>query len=294
LDKFPARLAPTNILDFVSQLGRDYAIYYLNPSFGLFFEQLYLRPHQLVYEMKADPPGSYLPPTATPEEIQENQKFWSQVEQTSLKSLPRYLADNDWDADRVSVDYSVALDFWGVELQRANRLPEAAAAFAEACSVNTNNLMAKFNLEYNERLQKGDRQPLAESDTMDRALSYYGSVPMIIKYNGPPDEPNVDMAFGQMLAQGGNLHQGAALFERRLELLPNDIPAEMAVAKTLVDTGRPDRALQLTHEIRSQTRALPDELFWVESVACLTRTNYEEAERILQEGDRQEPDNPVR
>ncbi len=294
LDKFPPRLAPTNVVDFISQLGRDYAIYYLNPSFGYFFEQFYLRPHQLVYEMKADPPDSYLPPPPTPAEIQENQKFWSQVEQTSLKRLPAYLADDDWDADRVSVDYSVALDFWGVELQRANHLADAHAAFAEACSVNTNNLMARFNLEYNEQLQKGNRQPLANNDTMDRALSFYGSVPTIIRYNGPPDEPNVDMAFGQMLAQGGNLHQGAALFERRLQLLPNDIPAEMAVAKTLVDTGRADRALALTRLIRSQTRALPDELFWVEAVACLTRTNYAEAERILEEGNKQEPDNPVR
>jgi len=68
----------------------------------------------------------------------------------------------------------------------------------------------------------------------------------------------------------------------------------MAVAKTLVDTGHPDRALELTRQIRTQTNAWPDELFWVEAVAYLAKTNYAEAERSLLQGQQQQPNNPYR
>jgi len=293
LDKIPPVLPQPNVGDFIFQLGRQYPIYYLHPSFGFFFEQFYLRPHHLVYEMKSYSGNSFLPPPPTPAEISDNQEFWKSAKQTTLTSLPQ-LAEVDWDAARVAVDYSVALDFWGVELQRINRLPEAHATFAEAYRIDTNNFMAKYNLAYNDHLQRGDRSPVDDGDTLNMAMSFYRSVPAIIKYNGPPDEPDVDLAYGQTLAQGGNLRQAAGLFERRLQLLPNDIPAKMAVAKTLVDTGRPDQGLELIRQIRAQTNVWPDELFWVEAVAYLAKTNFPEAERSLLQGQQQRPDNPYR
>ena len=292
-DKIPKNLDSGALVDFLYQLGRQYPIYYLHPSFGYYFETFYLRPHRLVYEMKLYPSNTFLPPPPSPAEIKENEDFWSSIKQSTLDPLPR-LAAADWDATRVSIDYSVALDFWGVELQRANRLKEARAAFAGSYRLNTNNLMAKYNLEFNDRLQRGDPRPMDQSDTLQRALALYRSVPTIIKYNGPPDEPFMDMVFGQILAEGGNLRQAAGLFERRLQFMPNDVPAKLAVAKTLVDTGQADRALKVTREIRALTNSLPDELFWVEAVAYLTKTNFAEAERSLLQGQQQAPSNPLR
>jgi hypothetical protein len=46
----------------------------------------------------------------------------------------------------VSVDYAVALDYWGTELQKANHLKEAHGQFAEAVRLNTNNFIAAINL----------------------------------------------------------------------------------------------------------------------------------------------------
>ncbi len=291
---FPPALSETNVIDFIFQLGREYPVYYLHPSFGYFFEQFYLRPASPRLRAEGVSPAALICPRRPPPPRSRRTRIIG-----ILPNKPRSKPCPNWpatigDAARVSVDYSVALDFWGVELQRANRLPEAHSAFAESFRINTNNLMAKYNMEYNEQLQRGDHRPMGESDTMARALNYYKTVPNIIKYNGPPDEPEVDMAFGQMLAQGSNLRQAAGLFERRLQLLPNDVPAKMAVAKTLVDTGQPERALDLTRQIRAQTNALPDELFWVEAVAYLFRTNFPEAERSLLQGQQQAPTNPLR
>jgi hypothetical protein len=56
-----------------------------------------------------------------------------------LQSLPA-LAKLDADDEAVSVDYSVALDYWGTELQKAGHLKEAHSQFAEAVRLNTNNL----------------------------------------------------------------------------------------------------------------------------------------------------------
>lgn len=291
MEKFPARLAEANIVDFIYQLGRQYPIYYLQPSFGYFFERFYLRPHRLVYEMKPYSTASYLPPPPSATEIQDNEAFWKEVQGTSLEHLPKLVTDGNWDAARVAVDYSVALDFWGVDLQQANHLAEARNAFSEAALIDTNNFMAKHNLEYNQHLQRGDHKALAADDSFERAMDLYRSVPRIIKYNGPPDEPTMDLIFGQELAQGGNLRQAAGLFERRLQLLPEDVPAKLAIAKTLVDTGDADRALALTRQIRAATNSPPDDLYWVEAVAYMAHTNFPEAEKRLLEGVGQQPDN---
>ena len=75
-------------------------------------------------------------PLPTSEEIRQNQDIWASLEKKALVSLPS-LAKLDPDASAISDNYSVALDFWGVELQKAGHLKEANAAFTEAALINT-------------------------------------------------------------------------------------------------------------------------------------------------------------
>ena len=121
-----------------------------------------------------------------------------------------------------TTDYSVALDYWGVDLQRANHLKEAQNMFAEAVRINPDNFIAKINLQYNDALQKGDHRPIDSAELFEKALFKYRGLVGVLKLNGPPDEPDAILQVGEFMAQSGNLRQAATLFTRRLELLPND------------------------------------------------------------------------
>ena len=55
--------------------------------------------------------------------------------------------------------YSRSLDFWGVELQRAGDLDNAAAHFDTALKLNPDNVVAQINLDFNQTLRAGSAAP---------------------------------------------------------------------------------------------------------------------------------------
>ena len=205
------------------------------------------------------------PPLPTEAEIKANEGFWSQLENGPLKTLPA-LAKLDTDPELVSTDYSVALDYWGVELQKANRLKEAHTRFAEAVEINPDNYIAKINLQYNDALQKGDHQPIDSAELFERAMVKYGGLVGLLKLYGPPDEPDANLQVGEIMAESGNLRQAAALFTRRLELLPNDPEADLAMAKTYADGGKIDQMLALVEKLRSSPKIKPWDLIRVQAM----------------------------
>jgi tetratricopeptide (TPR) repeat protein len=288
LARLPRVLSNENLMRFMYLVTRNYPVYYTQPSFGYYFEALYLKPRGLVYELKPYTTNLTQPPLPTEEEIKANQAFWAKLESGPLKSLPA-LARLDSDARLVATDYAVALDYWGTELQKANHLKEAHEQFARAIEINSNNFVARINLEYNERLQKGDHRPLNATDVIFKALYLYGGLAPLLRFNGPIDEPGLDLQLGGVMAQGGNLHQAAVFFQRRLQLLPGDPEAELAIAKTYVDLRRPAEALALVGRLRGASKISPWELARCEALAQMAAGDYSAAERILRDAIRADP-----
>jgi tetratricopeptide (TPR) repeat protein len=280
LAMLPNVLSSDNLATFMQHVTRNYPVYYLHPSFGYYFEALYLKPRELVYELKPYTTNMTQPPPPTAAEIQGNQAFWAKLENGPLQALPE-LASLDSDNRAVSVDYAVALDFWGTELQKAGYLKEARSAFAEAVRLNTNNLIAAVNLQYNERLQKGDHSPIGDAvESVGKATYRYGLEP-VLRSSGPPDEPDLDLELGEILAERGNLAQASILFQRRLQLLPGDPEAELAMAKTYVDMHQSAKALDLLHKIRSSPKIDPWKLTRCEAMAYIASGDYPMAEKVL-------------
>jgi tetratricopeptide (TPR) repeat protein len=273
-------LSSANLTTFMSHVTHNYPVYYLHPSFGYYFEALYLKPRGLVYELKPYTTNQFRPPLATEPEIQANQAFWAKLEGGPLPGLPA-LASLDSDDMAVSVDYAVALDYWGTELQKAGHLKEAQGQFAEAVRLNTNNFIADVNLRYNERLQKGNHKPIEDGvQTLDNAMRYYGLEP-ILRSSGPADEPDLDLELGGILAARGDLGQAALLFQRRLQFLPGDPEGELAMAKTYVDGRQPAKAMELIRMLRGSTKVDPWKLARCEAMADIASTNYVAAEKVL-------------
>jgi tetratricopeptide (TPR) repeat protein len=288
----PPVLGPDVLVRFMYQVTQRLPIYYLHPSFGYYFEALYLKPHGLVYEVKPNTNHLERPPLPTAPEVASVDGFWKKLEDGPLKPLPA-LAKLDLDAAAVSGDYAVALDYWGTDLQKANDLKEAHDAFAEAIRLNPDNVVAAVNLEYNERLLKGNHKPVDSLDNFYAAVVRLG-LAQVLRRDGPVDEPGMDLQIGQAMAHYGELGQAAILFQRRLELLPGDPEAQLAMAKTDVDTHQPDKALALIRQLQKTSKLNPWDLARCEALAYMANQHYDEAEKVLGDAVKADPNDENR
>jgi tetratricopeptide (TPR) repeat protein len=118
----------------------------------------------------------------------------------------------------------------------------------------------------------------------------------LLRLNGPPDEPGLDLQVGDSLAKGGNLAQGAALFQRRLQFLPGDPEAELAMAKTFADIHEPAKALDLIRDLRKspKSKISPWELARCEAMAYVGSADYAKAEKILRDAIKTDPNDENR
>jgi tetratricopeptide (TPR) repeat protein len=286
-------IPPASLVDFMYRMNAQYPIFYLHPSFGYYFEAFYMRPSGLVYELHRYTNTLAQPLSSQSPELKENQAFWANLQKGVLPSLPP-MEQADQDATAVRIDYSVALDYWGTELQKANLFKEAGEKFAEAVRLDTNNYIARINYDYNRQFQQGNRAPVDSADLLYKAESLYGGFVRVIKNNGPADEPNLDLEWGEALAQGGSLRQAALLFERRLQLLPGDGEAQLAMAKTYVDLRQPERALSLVRDLRLAGKIDPWQLTRVEALAYLSQRDYPSAVKLLQTAIQENPGDGTR
>jgi tetratricopeptide (TPR) repeat protein len=286
--QFPHVMNSETVIKVLATLNHTYPIYYIQPSFGYYFEAFYLKPHGLVYEMALFTNDAIVIPPLSAQEIADNRNIWAGLEKSELPRLPA-LSKLDPNVSSISDNYSVSLDFWGVELQKAGYLPEANAAFAQSVLIHPQNFIAKINREYNTQLQKGNHHPINIEDLIYKAVNLYGGLVPILKFNGPPDEPGINAEIGQYMAVSHDFRQAAILLQRRLQLLPDDPFAELSLAKTFVDWGVPDRAFAMISKLRANRTARPWDVTRVEALAYLGKKDFTMAEQLLTQAYKEAP-----
>jgi tetratricopeptide (TPR) repeat protein len=234
------------------------ATYYLHPSFGYFFERLYLQPEGLAYSLAVYPTNALAPPPLNPEVLNRNTAFWNDVT-PHLESLPRAIARRVSDARTVGRWYSRSLDYWGVELQELNQLEEAGKFFTLAARLNPDNLVAKINLEYNQSLQHNtpSRFDLTQS-VQDQLGPKYRTLDAFLAANGPVDEPGFRIRLARLLDRQDNLRQAMLQYERALELEPDNRTALLDLADLYLRPGLAREALQTISRLRP-LRPTPEE-----------------------------------
>jgi len=305
------------ILSLVSKLGEGNNLYYLHPSFGYYFELFYAEPHGVVYQLKPYPTNSLLVPLASKDLIGENEAFWKRVDEPLQTLLPAitppppsekpsvldlvlekaYLKNQpDRQATALGKFYSRALDFWGVQLQQAGRLTNAAAHFERALDLNPDNRVAQVNLECNRDLQAGRKLAVDQSGAIeDRFGRFYNNWEQIMNVNGPFDEPTMCFAQGRVLLAGRNFGQAAQVFARVQDLVPDFLPARLLLAQLYLVRQMPDRALEAVGQIHEKadllrvTRTDQPFLLSVEASAHLAKNDLPGAEVVVNRALKEHP-----
>lgn len=254
-------------------------IYYLEPSFGSFFERFYLKPSGLVFQLISLEPHALIAPPLTEADIAANLTAWNQIS-ASLSNLPR-LAKNNNDAAVIASQTSRAANHLGVVLERENHLKEANIAFTHALNFNPKNLIAQANQQFNANLRAGKTKPIELSEDVLDEFKRYGWQGML-SMDGPTDEPGLSLQFGQLIAGAGTLRQAAEYFLRVLALNPNDVDTQLAMAKTYVDMDDADAALKMVQQARTHaTSASADEITRVEALIYMAKQDFARSEDIL-------------
>jgi tetratricopeptide (TPR) repeat protein len=297
------------LVDLLARLAESHPIYYLHPSFGYYFEYFQIRPRNLLYQLSPYPTNSLTGPALTAEEIKENDQFWQQMK-SDLSPLLRTLnkpaaPNNPLRPQRTQPAvalmgqmYSRALDYFGVELQKAGQLERAAEYYEESLKYNSENAAAFVNLDYNRILRAGQRANPAPSEGAKKRLQVYGgNWNYILSLNGPVDEPNLCYRLAETFGQGQNYRQSGQQLQRVHYFDPDLVPARFALIPLYTRCRMPNKALELIAETRANSpgQKLDQDqdlaLLQYEAWAYAARNELPRAEEILRSAQKQHPSN---
>ncbi len=313
-------LNPVGLIVVVAKLSQTNDFYYLHPSFGYYFEQFYLEPHGLAYKMKMLPEDTLLPPRPDKALIAENEGFWSQSGAREMLAVQSNATTQNSDDQqtlggrllkkfRVSREpnlnaiiagtfYSRDLDFWGVELQRAGELEQAAACFENAQKFNPDNLVAQINLDFNKKLRAGETSPVDLSKTGADQFGKFSTLNEVLNADGPFDEPSFCFENGLILAgDNGFFRQALADFTRVRSFNPDYLPARVWIGRIYVMSHLPRLALEAFRDPLDNPRRFSldqtneTQLNLLAAAAYFQETNLVRGSELLEKEISHQPDN---
>lgn len=302
-------LVDRGILKLMARLAASNSIYYLHPSFGYYFEVFVPEAHGLVYKLSRYPTNTLLVPQPAKELVMENESFWAKADEGDFKLLVEAISTkgelpgpgfiqrlmsfahlqklSNRDAAMLAEFYSRALDFWGVEAQKAGELAQAAAHFRRALDLNPPSVTARINLGGNQNLRAGRKSVPLSGQAIEEMFGAYRKWETVINENGPFDEPAYCYQLGLVLAKNGLYRQAAQQFDRSRTLAPELLDPRLWLARLDVLEQLPDEALKVTEEIRSQREKLGlsqtnlPTLLLIEASAHLFKHDVKAAETVF-------------
>ncbi len=265
------------VYNLIGQLMKSNNVCYLNPSYGYYFEQLYLEPHGMNYRLKGLPEDTLLPPPMDKELVATNENFWMDasaqfspveknlaIQQSNLDGYNIYSkglfgwilmhlhAQPEPDANAIMAGkfYSRSLNYWGVQQQRAKALDAAKIHFENAKKINPDNIAATVNLKFNAALHAGSTAGVELTAITPDQFGKYRGWNEVLNANGPFDEPSFLFENAAMLMQSGLMKQAVVPFTRVRELLPDNLAARLFLAQIYIFTKppQPERALDALSE----------------------------------------------
>jgi tetratricopeptide (TPR) repeat protein len=240
---FSQILNPLVQMELMQNLSTNHAIYYLHPSFGYYFEQFYMQPHGLVYELTRYPTNSLIAPSPNREDLAENQEFWRRTAEQEFPRLVRTIkqseqplkpnqferfmaklhlkAEPDLRGIIAGLFYSRALDHWGTILQQTGAYAEAGNRFSQAKDLSPHSLAAEVNYQFNQDFRAGKHPAPRAPKEIEESFGNRRKWDQILRDDGPFDEPSFCYHLGTIFTQTGLYRQAIQQFTRVRALAPD-------------------------------------------------------------------------
>ncbi|MEY2410180.1 MAG: hypothetical protein QOF48_2850 [Verrucomicrobiota bacterium] len=295
------------VTGFLLGLSQTSGLYYIHPSFGYFFELFYLKPSQGLYRMVPFTNSIISPPVLSEAELKSQDGYWKNLETTEIymkpvevpapaaKKKPGVILENDGIAGEIRMVYSRALNHFGFEAQRAGNLKLAADYFDRALQLNSRNLYAFINKDYNRRVQAGHPESLPPgSNVLERIEPYPMTLDQRLNLYGPPDEPSISEYLAQHFHGTSLFRQSAQWLERSLAFEPTNINRRLFLISEELHLGLADQVLELVSTLRNRppsSLTVEDQidLTRAEAWAQYSRGNLPEAEDLLRAAQKKYP-----
>jgi tetratricopeptide (TPR) repeat protein len=181
-------------------------------------------------------------------------------------------------------------------LEQGVRLEEAGRYFQLAATLNTNNIPATSNAEFNRSLRTGQSRVPETPESMQEK---FGRWEPVLVDNGPFDHPDFCLRLGQVFSMQGLYRQAAIQFNRVRDLENGNLLAQAALADVFLKAKLPAESLVAIEQLRSQRRpeTLPAELDLelarIEATALFSQLKTSEAEKVLRDAFARHPRYPA-
>lgn len=284
-------------IEILSDFNERAALYYLEFSFGEYFEQFYQVPAGIVYRFKEFEVDDFRLPDLDDATISGNREFWDSFSQ-ERERLKGLIDREQLDAVSLGFYYSRALNYWGVLLQRNGKVEAAAPYFTEARRLNEENLAAEVNALYNAKLAAGESGTMMLPDEIETRMQqrYRNNWQQLLQECGPVDEPTFCFSLGNVFAQGSLDRQAAQQYARAWELDPSFSAAGIRLAGVYLKRGLFDPVIELTEKLRADPHELSVtnrlQVVRLQAWAHYGKGDFEKAAGLLREAHREYPDFP--
>ncbi|EEF61861.1 tetratricopeptide repeat protein [Pedosphaera parvula] len=288
-----------SLINLMTELSKEYEVFYLNYSFGYYFEEFYKEPHGLIFQLKGfDKKASMLPPAPNSQDLAENQAFWEKIDGKELSSLKGAITTSapqpnlpliqhiftslhltkepDYRALYLGTYYSTALNSWGVTLERAGKLNDAEKYFQRAEELNPDNVPSQVNGQFNKDLLAGKKPVIAPPRRIEDKFGKHHDWTDLLKQDGPFDEPNFCYQLGVTLARGGNYRQAIEQFDRARTLTPENNNCNLWLAQLYISTLHYSNALAAVNKALDAAPNDPDALFF-KGISLIQLKDYDGA-----------------
>jgi len=302
-------ISPVGLLAFFAELVAARPMYYLEPSFGYYFERFELTPRGLVYAVAPYATNALLQTPLSAETVSLNENFWSEFDEEALPALRKWIYPEKkrkrptWLAtlykklhlsdERVLTAAAIgryssrASTYWGAEQQKIGHWEKAAGDFERSLTLNPDNVVAEINLTYNAARQTGEPAPTVAASIEDQ-FGRYNDWNEVMGACGPFDEPRFTFEQGRTFFSGRLYRQSLQSIKRVTELQPHHYVAHIWLADLYTMLGKPGESLEIVENIRAnpsvfelnQTREL--DLARVEATALFRTDQKEKAQGLLE------------
>lgn len=283
-DQGTARVEQVVLQQMAADLAASNSVYYLQPSFGYFFEKLYAVPQGNIFSLHLYATNQVFPPPLTPQQIQANDANWSTV--------PDYVnaakvagARGVMDGVYVANYFARGFNTWGVNVQQRGDLKAAAQFFQRAFEFNTNNAPAFLNGKFNADLQAGRPRKLISPKELEEQFGQMGSIDSLLSTHGPFDQPQFCEWLGNLFITQSLFRQAIQQFSQVTKFEPTNFVARLGIAKAYVYGNWVDEGLRKIEAIRQDIQPLAVtnqiDLINLEAAAYYAKDDFTKAEKLL-------------